>query len=97
MAAEPISVSIDQVRELTDYIGREIIRRPDVEIDENTPLVSSGLVDSFALVQVFMQLQEITNCRIPASKVRAKEMDTIRLMFAMAQRMGTPRPSPSSK
>jgi len=91
MAAEPISVSIDQVRELTDYVGREVIHRPGITIDENTPLVSSGLIDSFALIQVFLQLEKITNCKIPASKVRAKEMDTIRLMFAMAQRMGTPR------
>jgi len=92
MTAEPITFSIDQVRELTDYIGREIVRRPGVEIDEDTPLVSSGLVDSFALIQVFLELQKIINCRIPASKVRAREMDTIRLMFAMAQRMGTPKP-----
>jgi acyl carrier protein len=92
MTAEPITVSIDQVRELTYYIGREIIRRPGVEIDEDTPLVSSGLVDSFALIQVFLELQKIINCRIPASKVRAREMDTIRLMFSMAQRMGTPKP-----
>lgn len=53
MAVEPISVSIDQVRELTDYIGREIVCRPVVGIDENTPLVSSGLIDSFPLVQFF--------------------------------------------
>lgn len=31
--AEPISVSIKRVRELTDYVGREIICRLGVEID----------------------------------------------------------------
>ncbi len=54
------------------------------------PLVSSGLIDSFALIEIFLELQKITGRKVPASKVQAKDMDTVRLMFAMAEKFGKP-------
>ena len=68
-----------------------LIRKPDVAIDENTPLVSSGLIDSMALVDLLLKLEDITHLRIPAGKVQPKDMNTIALMFATAQRVGKPR------
>ena len=68
-----------------------LIRKPDVTIDENTPLVSSGLIDSMALVDLLLRLEELTNMRIPPGKVQPKDMNTIALMFATAQRVGKPR------
>ena len=91
MATEHILVPTDRVKHLTDYIQRAVIRRPDVEIAEDTPLVSSGLMDSFALIEVFLELEKITNLKIPAAKVRAQDMDTVRLMFATAEKLGKPR------
>ncbi len=80
-----------QVRQLIEYILREVIRRPGVQIAEDTPLVSSGLIDSLALVDILFKLEEVTNMRIPAGKVQAKDMDTVQRMFATAQRVGRPR------
>ncbi len=68
-----------------------LIRKPDVTIDENTPLVSSGLIDSMALVDLLLKLEDLTNMRIPPGKVQPKDMDTIALMFATALRVGKPR------
>lgn len=76
---------------MIDYITQEVIHRPSVHIDLDTQLVSSGLIDSFALVDVLLQLEDVTNMRIPAGKVRAQDMNTIRLMFALAYRLGKPR------
>jgi acyl carrier protein len=76
---------------IIDYIVRELIRRPNVSIDEDTPLVSSGLIDSMSLVDTLLKLEEVTNTRIPAGKVQAKDMDTVRLMLATAARVGKPR------
>lgn len=81
----------EQVQQMIDYISREVIRRPSVQLDENTPLVSSGLIDSFALVDILSKLSQITRMRIPAGKVQPKDMDTVRLMFATAARIGKPR------
>jgi acyl carrier protein len=81
----------EPARQIIDYIVREIIRRPSVKIDEDTPLVSSGLIDSLALVDILLKLEEVTNTRIPAGKVQAKDMETVRLMFSTAARVGKPR------
>jgi acyl carrier protein len=69
----------------------QLIRRPNLVIDENTALVSSGLIDSMALVDLLVELEDITHMRIPPGKVQPKDMDTIALMFATAQRVGKPR------
>jgi acyl carrier protein len=68
-----------------------LIRRPGVTIDENTPLVSSGLIDSMSLVDLLLKLEDLTRKRIPAGKVQPKDMDTVAKMFATAERVGKPR------
>ena len=90
MATAP-TVPIDPSKQLIDYIQRKVIRRPGVEIDDDTPLVTSGLIDSFALIEIFLELQKVTGLKIPAAKVRAQDMDTVRLMLTMAERMGKPK------
>jgi acyl carrier protein len=84
---DPINPAI----EMSEYIQRQIIRRAGVEITPETPLVSSGLIDSFALVEIFLKLEKLTRRKIPASKVQAKDMDTVQLMLATAERIGKPR------
>ena len=79
-----------EAQKMVDEIIR-LIRKPGVQIDENTPLVSSGLIDSMALVDLLMTLEDITHLRIPAGKVQPKDMDTVTLMFATAHRVGKPR------
>ena len=69
----------------------ELIRKPGLTIDENTPLVSSGLIDSMALVDLLLKLEDLTHLRIPAGKVQPKDMNTVALMFATALRVGKPR------
>lgn len=84
-----LAVSGEMLKELTDYIAQKVIRGKS-QINEDTPLVSSGLIDSFALIEIFMELQRIAGRKVPASKVQAKDMDTVRLMFATAERFGKP-------
>ncbi len=70
---------------------RGLIRKPGVSIEEDTPLVSSGLIDSMALVDLLLKLEDLTRVRIPAGKVQPKDLDTVTKMFATAQRVGKPR------
>lgn len=81
----------EQVQQMIEYIVRDVIRRPGTQIDEDTPLLSSGLVDSLAIVEILLRLEDLTKRRIPAGKVQPKDMDTVRLMFTTAQRVGRPR------
>ena len=81
----------EQVRQMIEHITREVLRQSELALDENTPLVSSGLIDSFALVDILLKLEDVTEMRIPAGKVQPKDMDTVALMFATAVRFGKPR------
>jgi acyl carrier protein len=78
----------EQAQQLIDYIEHEVIRRPGVRLNEDSPLVSSGLIDSLALVNILGKLEEVTHRRIPAGKIQPKDMDTVALMLATAERRG---------
>jgi len=80
----------EQKQQMIEYILKRI-RKPNLTIDENSPLVSSGLVDSMALGDVLLQLEDVTHMRIPAGKVRPKDMDTVGKMFETAARVGKPQ------
>ena len=89
MGVEQVSGSSEMMKELIGYIAEKVIKGKS-EINEDTPLVSSGLIDSFALIEIFLELQRIARRKVPASKVQTKDMDTVRLMFATAEKFGKP-------
>jgi acyl carrier protein len=77
--------------EMIQYLKQKVLRNPQIAIDAETALVSSGLIDSFALIEALFELERITKLRIPASKVAPADMDTVKKMFETAQRLGKPR------
>jgi acyl carrier protein len=77
--------------QMIEFVVSEIIRRPGTQIDEKTSLVSSGLIDSLALVDILQKLEDLTNTRLPVGKIQAKDMDTIERMFLTAQQVGKPK------
>jgi len=79
-----------EAHQMIEHIAH-LVRKPGLAIDENTALVSSGLIDSMALVDLLVKLEDLTHLRIPAGKVQPKDMDTVALMFATAERVGKPR------
>jgi acyl carrier protein len=79
-----------EAQQMIEHIVR-LTRKPNLEINEDTPLVSSGLIDSMALVDLLQKLEDLTHLRIPPGKVQPKDLDTVALMFATARRVGKPR------
>lgn len=79
-----------EVEQMKEFIAR-LVGKPNLSLEENTPLVSSGLIDSMTLVDLLLKLEDLTRMRIPPGKVQPKDMNTIALMFATAQRIGKPR------
>lgn len=77
-------------KQMIEFVLRRI-RKPNLNIDENTPLVSSGLVDSMALGDLLIELEDLTHRRVPPGKVRPKDLDTVAMMFATAARVGKPQ------
>jgi acyl carrier protein len=80
-----------EAQAMIDYVKKNLLMDSSDEIDEDTPLVSSGLVDSFALIEVLLELEKVTKRKISPGKVGAKDMDTVSLMLRTAERVGIPR------
>jgi acyl carrier protein len=90
MGVEQVADTSELMKQLTAYISEKVMKGKGAAINEDTPLVSSGLIDSFALIEIFLELQKVAGRKVPASKVQAKDMDTVRSMFAMAEKFGKP-------
>ena len=93
MGVEQVADTGELMKQLTAYISEKVMKGKGAAINEDTPLVSSGLIDSFALIEIFLELQKVAGRKVPASKVQAKDMDTVRSMFAMAEKFGKPAKS----
>ena len=79
----------NEVQAMIDFIQTTIIRDPSVRISENTPLVSSGLVDSFGLIEMLQQLERVTKRQISPIDVSPDDLETVATMLETAVRVGT--------
>jgi acyl carrier protein len=84
--------SSPEAQAMIDYLKDRVLQDPNAKVDEDTSLVSSGLIDSFGLIEILVELEKVTKRKISPGKVGAKDMDTVRLMMATAARVGIPRP-----
>jgi acyl carrier protein len=67
---------------LEEDLGVEV-----ADVDSDTPLFSSQLVDSFALVTLMMFLEREAGIRIAPADVNLDNMDTIGRMLAYVDRV----------
>jgi acyl carrier protein len=65
---------------LLEFIKDEFLDEPGMEIDENTRLISSGMIDSFSLVSLQAFIEKEFGKRIPAPRITAQAFDTVRQM-----------------
>ena len=63
-----------------EYIRNEYLDEDDdedVELDENTPLISSGIVDSFSMVSLKRFLETKYGISIPDEEATPEAFDTV--------------------
>jgi 2-hydroxymuconate-semialdehyde hydrolase len=63
--------------ELIEYIMKEFVEDPDEEIDENTPLMSSGLIDSLSIVSLVAFIDKKYGVKIPDEKGTVENFETV--------------------
>ncbi len=63
---------------IIDYVKKEYLEEEDEqEVDENTPLISSGIVDSFSMVSLKMFLEKKFSVKIPDEKATTEAFDSV--------------------
>ena len=76
----------DAGRQLIEFISKKLLRGRTV-VDEHTPLVSSGLIDSLAQTELVLKLEEITGKRFGPGSISPEDLETVgRMLDAAARR-----------
>jgi acyl carrier protein/D-alanine--poly(phosphoribitol) ligase subunit 2 len=71
-------MSEDLKKTIIDYVKHEYLEDEDEEeIDENTPLISSGIVDSFSMVSLKTFLEKKFEIKIPDEKATTDAFDSV--------------------
>ena len=65
------------VKQLADYISKEIMKQPDRVIDPDEALISGGLIDSFSLVDLALFIEEKFGVRIDDTELNADTFDSL--------------------
>lgn len=76
--------------EIADYIAQEILRNARRKVSFEEPLISSGLIDSFHLVDLALFVEASYNVRIDDTELSASTFDTVQALtdLIMARMQG---------
>jgi acyl carrier protein len=70
------------LEQLSTYIASEFLRQPGRHIKSEEPLLSSGLVDSFHLVDLSLYVEENFGVRIDDAELNASTFDNLTQLVA---------------
>ena len=65
---------------LHEFICTELLGRPDYKLADDDPLITGGLIDSFALAQIGVFVEDAFNVYIPDMDLTVANMDTLNQM-----------------
>jgi acyl carrier protein len=71
------------VEQIVGFISREILKDPGRQIKEDEPLISSGLIDSFGLVDLALYVEDTFGVRIEDVELTSSVFDTTQELVAL--------------
>ena len=81
------NMTIEEMKDLIlNYVKKEYIDDEEVEITYDTPLISSGYVDSFSMVSLLVFLEHKFKIKIPPSKATPEAFDCVNNIVALANK-----------
>jgi acyl carrier protein len=69
-------------QKLRTYITRELIRDPGYDLGDDEGVITGGLMDSFALAELAVYIENEFNVYIPDPDLTVAKMDTLNQMVA---------------
>jgi acyl carrier protein len=81
---------------IRDYVVKEYLEEGDDRtIEEETPLISGGIVDSFSMVSLKRFLEKKYQIRIPDEQATPDAFDTVRRIAEFVERIRKDTPAPA--
>ncbi|OQX63985.1 MAG: hypothetical protein B5M51_04445 [Anaerolinea sp. 4484_236] len=78
-------MTTDLISPLKDFIATEILRQPNRIIANDEKLISSGLIDSFSLMDLALFVEDTFNVRIDDTELNAETFDTLEALAELIQ------------
>jgi acyl carrier protein len=79
------AVSEDKISILAKYIAEDFLRQPNRVINPTEPLLSTGLIDSFHLVDLGLFVEDTFGVRIDDSELNASTFDNLNQLVALIE------------
>ena len=76
-------MSDDIIAPLENYIINQIIKQPKRALKPDEPLISSGLIDSFNLVDLALFVEDTFGVRMDDSELNTQTFDTLDQLTAL--------------
>jgi acyl carrier protein len=77
---------MEEMKDLVlNYVIKEYLEDGDEEITYDTPLISSGYVDSFSMVSLLVFLENKFKIKIPADKATPEAFDSVNSIVALVK------------
>lgn len=73
----------NMIPRLEKYIAIEILKQPDRKIPLEEPLISSGLIDSFSLMDLALFVEDTFGVRIEDTELNANTFDNLSQLEAL--------------
>ncbi len=73
------------ISQLSSYIAREMLKDPSRPIAPDEPLLSSGMVDSFSLVDLALFIEDTFGVRIEDTELNVSKFDTLDQLAGIVQ------------
>ncbi|HSJ90010.1 MAG TPA: acyl carrier protein [Anaerolineales bacterium] len=67
----------DTIPQLSEFIASSILKQPKREIGPEEKLISSGLIDSFSLMDLALFVEDTYGVRIEDTELNAETFDTL--------------------
>jgi acyl carrier protein len=76
----------DEIKDIVmEFIYKEFIEIEDTKITFETPLITSGLIDSFSMVSLLVFLENKFKVKIPPDKATPDSFDSINKIAALVK------------
>lgn len=78
-------MSVEYYQPIADFIAQKILKQPKRVIQPGDALISSGLIDSFSLVDLALFVEDTFGVRIADSELNANTFDSIEQLAELIQ------------
>jgi len=77
-------MDLEEMKDLVlKYVIKEYMEDEEAEVTYDTPLISSGYVDSFSMVSLLVFLERKFSIKIPPSKATPEAFDSVNKIVAL--------------